>query len=281
MGTVVDPDWAILMPERNYPQLITDNDTPTDFDARTTWANCEPVINHIRDQSNCGSCWAHGTTEALNDRMCISTHDAETPFTTLLSVADTTACCGFLACQSMGCNGGQVGTPWAWFKNTGVVTGGGYDTTGTCFNYTMERCAHHVDSDTLPLCDDVTQVQPQCTKTCPDDETRTYADDKHSASSSYGLRGIDNIKKDIQTYGTVTAAFTVYEDFLTYKTGVYTQPLPDSGVAALGGHAIKVIGWGHDDASDLDYWLCINSWNETWGDGGSFKIQQGACGING
>ena len=98
MGTVVDPDWAIMMPERNYPQLIADNATPTNFDARTEWAGCNDVINHIRDQSNCGSCWAHGTTEALNDRMCISTHDAETPFTTLLSVADTTACCGFLAC---------------------------------------------------------------------------------------------------------------------------------------------------------------------------------------
>ena len=156
MGTIVDPEWAINSYPRSDARIISD-DIPTDFDARTQWPECESVINHVRDQSNCGSCWAHGTTEALNDRICISTNGS---FTTLLSVSDTTACCNFLHCQSMGCNGGQVGSPWKWFSNSGVVTGGDYGTTGTCFNYTMEQCAHHVDSETLPLCDDVKQVQP-------------------------------------------------------------------------------------------------------------------------
>ena len=76
------------------------------------------------------------------------------------------------------------------------------------------------------------------------------------------------------TNGTVTAAFTVYEDFLTYKSGVYSH---QTG-SALGGHAIKCIGWGTEN--DEDYWLCVNSWNNTWGDMGTFKILQGNCGIN-
>lgn len=83
------------------------------------------MINDIRDQSNCGSCWAFGTTEAFNDRRCIKTGDL-----TLLSSLDTAGCCGFLNCFSMGCNGGQVGTPWKWFENTGVVTGGDYSDNG-------------------------------------------------------------------------------------------------------------------------------------------------------
>jgi len=272
MGTIVDEDWAIKMPVRDTPMLVNDS-LPTDFDARTEWADCEPVINHVRDQSNCGSCWAHGTTEALNDRLCISSGGA---YQTLLSVADTTACCNGTQCFSFGCNGGQVGTPWGWFNRTGVVTGGDYGSTGTCFNYTMEQCAHHVDSDTLPLCDDVTQVQPQCTETCPDDASRIYADDKHKASGSYGFKSVDDIKQDISTYGTVTAAFTVYEDFLTYKSGVYTH---QSG-SALGGHAIKCIGWGLDEDSGMEYWLCVNSWNNTWGDQGTFKIATDQCGIS-
>jgi cathepsin B len=95
--------------------------------------------------------------------------------------------------------------------------------------------------------------------------------------SSYGFGVIENedkIKQDIFTYGSVTAAFTVYEDFLTYKSGVYQHTTG----SALGGHAIKVIGWGVED--DTDYWLVVNSWNDTWGDKGLFKIKMGECGIN-
>ena len=102
MGTIVDPDWAIVQHPRASP-VVANDDVPTEFDARTAWPECESVINHVRDQSNCGSCWAHGTTEALNDRICISTGGN---YSELLSVSDTTACCGFLQCNSMGCNGG-------------------------------------------------------------------------------------------------------------------------------------------------------------------------------
>mmetsp|Transcript_28792 Transcript_28792/g.38397 ORF Transcript_28792/g.38397 Transcript_28792/m.38397 type:complete len:409 (+) Transcript_28792:21-1247(+) len=270
MGTIVDPDWTITLRPRDSPMLTAD-DLPESFDSREAWPECESVINHVRDQSNCGSCWAHGTTEALNDRICISTGGN---FTTLLSVADTTACCNFLQCQSMGCNGGQVGSPWGWFKSKGVVSGGDFGSSGTCYNYTMEQCAHHVDSKTLPLCDDVKKVAPTCSKTCPDESSLSYDDDKHFSASSYGLRGVDDIKADIQKYGTVTSAFTVYEDFLTYKSGVYQH----STGSALGGHAIKTIGWGTENGED--YWLCVNSWNNTWGDEGTFKIKMGDCGIN-
>jgi len=41
----------------------------------------------------------------------------------------------------------------------------------------------------------------------------------------------------------VTAAFTVYEDFVTYKTGVYKHTTGK----ALGGHAVKIIGYGTEN----------------------------------
>lgn len=104
-----------------------------------------------------------------------------------------------------------------------------------------------------------------------------YKTNKTKAISSYGFGSIatvNKVKKDLMAYGSVTGAFTVYEDFLTYKSGVYQHT---SG-AALGGHAIKVIGWGVEN--NVKYWLCVNSWNRTWGDEGLFKIKQGNCGIN-
>lgn len=47
----------------------------------------------------------------------------------------------------------------------------------------------------------------------------------------------------------------------------------------LGGHAIKIIGWGTENGSP--YWLVANSWNTDWGDKGYFKILRGndECGI--
>ena len=79
---------------------------------------------------------------------------------------------------------------------------------------------------------------------------------------------------DIMTNGPVSASFTVYSDFLTYKTGVYTQ---QSG-SVLGGHAVKIYGWGVE--AGTPYWLVANS-NNYWGDFGSFKIVRGKdeCGI--
>jgi len=81
---------------------------------------------------------------------------------------------------------------------------------------------------------------------------------------------VNNIKSDLLKYGTVTAAFTVYEDFLTYKSGVYKHLTGK----ALGGHAVKIIGWG------TDHWIVVNSWNDSWGDKGTFRIAFGDCGID-
>lgn len=49
----------------------------------------------------------------------------------------------------------------------------------------------------------------------------------------------------------------------------------------MGGHAVKIIGWGVEN--NIDYWLVANSWNTDWGDNGFFKIKRGndECGFEG
>lgn len=51
----------------------------------------------------------------------------------------------------------------------------------------------------------------------------------------------------------------------------------------MGGHAVKIIGWGTDEDSGEDFWLVANSWNPSWGEGGLFRILRGVneCGIEG
>ena len=76
-------------------------------------------------------------------------------------------------------------------------------------------------------------------------------------------------------HGSVEAAFEVYSDFPTYTTGVYHHV---SG-SYLGGHAIKMMGWGVENG--IKYWIIVNSWNPSWGDNGTFKMLRGSnhCGI--
>jgi C1A family cysteine protease len=80
---------------------------------------------------------------------------------------------------------------------------------------------------------------------------------------------------DMAQNGPVTAAFSVYEDFLTYKSGVYKHTTG----SYLGGHAISIVGYG--TLNGEDYWKVKNSWNPTWGDKGYFLIARGVdeCGI--
>jgi len=128
LGAIVDPDLIVKTPDFQYMDELM---PPTSFDARTQWPNCKSIAT-IRDQANCGSCWAFGTTEAFNDRACISDYDKNGPSLPLFSTADTVGCCGFLQCFSMGCNGGQIATPWSWFGKSGVVSGGLMGDKSTC-----------------------------------------------------------------------------------------------------------------------------------------------------
>jgi len=277
---------AILKGDADYKEFLTpkpeDFDSsinvavPTDFDVRTAFPDCAEVSGHIGDQSSCGSCWAFGSTMAFNDRRCIATGDK-----TFLSVEDTTANCGLFHCASQGCGGGHPGAAWKWFAGTGVVTGGGYEMIGqgkTCGPYSLAPCAHHVDSTVYPACPSSEYSTPSISSCTEASYGMNYKDDKIKAGSAYDLSGnIPKIQQDVMTYGSATMAFTVYDDFPTYKSGVYRA----TSSKALGGHAVRLLGWGVEDGQD--YWLIANSWNEEWGNGGTFKIARGnnECGIEG
>ena len=136
LGTIVDDEYKHTLPVISRGH-IESSSLPTDFDSRTQWSNCADVIGHIRDQSACGCSWVFGSTEAYNDRMCITSDGS---FQQLLSVEDTCACCNFLKCDSDGCNGGQPTEPREWFESNGVVSGGDHDDIGgndTCDPFTV------------------------------------------------------------------------------------------------------------------------------------------------
>lgn len=240
---------------------------PDNFDPRTQWPNCTS-LKEVRDQGDCGSCWAFGAVESMTDRICIKS-GGKTNFH--YSAEDLMTCCG--SCGN-GCDGGFPAEAWMYFQKDGLVSGGQYNSSQGCQPYLIPACDHHVSGKLMPCSKKETKT-PRCSKECRSGYPTTFAKDKHYGATSYHVRGEDNIMQELVQNGPMEAAFTVYADFLQYKSGVYSHT---SG-SALGGHAVKIMGYGTENGSK--YWLVANSWNSDWGDKGFFKIARGRdeCGI--
>lgn len=240
---------------------------PTSFDARQQWGAMCPSTKDVRDQGSCGSCWAVSAAETMTDRTCIHSNGTSSPY---LAAEDILSCCGFF-CGS-GCDGGFPSAAQNYWVSAGVVSGGPYGSQQGCLDYSIAPCEHHV-SGTRPACQEGGST-PSCTKTCQNGSP--WAKAKHFGSTSYSISSdVSAIQQEIMTNGPVQGTYTVYADFPTYKSGVYQHT---SG-AELGGHAIKIIGWGVEQGTP--YWLVANSWNSDWGANGFFKILRGQdeCGI--
>jgi len=235
---------------------------PDTFDSRDKWPAC-PTIFEIRDQAACGSCWAIAVAEAMSDRICIQNKGDYVH----VSAEDLMTCCD--ECGN-GCDGGYPLAAVQFMVDTGIVTGSNYTVNTGCSPYKIPPCDHHLDHPGKYQPCGESQPTPPCEKKCIDGYDKSYSDDKHFGSSAYSVdSSVSKIQKEIMTNGPVVAAFTVYEDFLHYKSGVYQHV--SGGIA--GGHAVKIIGWGTENS--VPYWLVANSWNNDWGLDGFFKMIRG------
>lgn len=245
---------TILRSERTEESYIenvkryTSYDTiPDEFDSRNKWPQ---YIHPIRNQKRCGSCWAFSAAEVLSDRFTIATSGT---VDVVLSPQDLVSCDQ----NDMGCMGGQLFSAWKYMVRSGLVT-------DACFPYTSGN-------------GDATA----CRTTCSD--TESFVKSKHRAKNYYTLRTVEDIQMDILRHGPVQAAFRVYKSFMSYKSGVYQRNWWAFWDRMLGGHAVKIVGWGTSQKNNknVDYWLVANSWDTTWGEDGYFKIVRGKneCGI--
>jgi cathepsin B len=85
---------------------------PESFDARNQWKSC---IHPIRNQAQCGSCWAFGSSEAFSDRACIA---SKGKVNTVFSAEDLVACDS----SNFACNGGYLNKAWEYIEKEGLVT---------------------------------------------------------------------------------------------------------------------------------------------------------------
>jgi len=226
---------------------------PPSFDSRENWPKCD-TIGTILNQAECGSCWAFACVESISDRFCINSNAS---INVALSETDLVTC----DFEQGGCEGGDPFSAWCWVITNGLVS-------NACSPYTIPTCPPQEQ----PCLNFVNT--PNCVKQCVNNQT--WSSSKKYLSQAYYLSSNQlDIAAEIVAHGPVEAAFSVYEDFLHYKSGVYVH---ESG-AYVGGHAVKIIGYGTENGTP--YWLIANSWTTYWGNKGFFKMLRGAdeCGI--
>jgi len=262
-GAVLRDNTAIVQ-DPTFPKNLT---IPDRFEAAERWPKCARTIGDIRDQSNCGCCWAFAATESATDRLCVGTGGAiDVP----LSAENLCFCA-----EAKGCQGGMLNTAWEYVRGNGLVTGGQYNGTGPfgkglCVDFSLAP----MTSPSEPMA-----KSPQCPTKCDKGAKAQYA---NFETDRYGFKGEidllsneDMIQKSMLLGGPVETAFTVYGDFPNYDSGVYHQ----TNSTVLGGHAVKIVGWG--ELEGTKYWRIANSWTSNWGEKGYFLMLRGVdeCGI--
>lgn len=93
LGTIVS--GPVGLPDVEVNQAASDS-----FDSRTKWPSC---VHAIRDQQQCGSCWAFAASEAFSDRLCIAG-----VANTVVSPQDLVSCDK----NNYACDGGYLNLAW-------------------------------------------------------------------------------------------------------------------------------------------------------------------------
>jgi C1A family cysteine protease len=196
---------------------------PATLDWRNNGGN---FVTPIRNQGNCGSCWAFSTTAGLEAYTLIQNNQPGTNLDTSEQI--------LVSCSGSGsCGGGGPDYAARYIRDVGLPS-------ESCFPYTA--------------------TDVSCSGACADWKSSTY-----KVGSIVSVpKTVSDIKTALATYGPLPTVFNVYQDFFSYRSGVYSYT---TGSFA-GGHAVLIVGY--DDPGQ--YFVVKNSWGAGWGEAGYFKI---------
>lgn len=215
---------------------------PTSFDWRTKGA-----VTPVKDQGQCGSCWAFSATEEIESMWFLSNNTLPT-----LSPQQITSCDK----TDGGCNGGDTPTAYAYVKSASGLesnsaypyTSGTSGQTGSCkFDKTK----------VVATISGFSYATSPCTDSCTKQDENTLASNLAS---------------------TGPVSICVYaESWMDYTSGILKSNCPkDYGSLD---HCVQLVGY--DKTGSTPYWIVRNSWNTDWGVAGYIYIQSGSnlCGV--
>jgi cathepsin X len=210
----------------------------------------------------CGSCWAHGATSALSDRIKIARKgmapDVNLAIQYILN-------CGVDVAGS--CNGGSHLAAYKFIKDSGYIP---YD---TCLAY--EACSSDSEEDGCQGRDYSCKPINIC-RTC---STFTNNGGKcvgldyfpNATISEYGaVKGYHNMMSEIYHRGPIACGINA-NAILQYGGGVYDNDKESKEID----HIVSITGWGYDNSTGKQYWNVRNSWGEYWGEMGYIRVVLG------
>jgi C1A family cysteine protease len=206
---------------------------PSKFDWRTHGQTVTPV----KDQGQCGSCWAFSTIENLESMYYLKTKDSQ-----ILSEQELVDCDP----QSQGCGGGW--TYWAWE----YLSNAGGDETESSYPYKAVNQPCKFSSGKIKAhVHDYKYAIPACKAgPCP-------SQDEKALQAAVAKIGPMSVCVNAQTWN-------------DYQGGVI-QGSDCSGDAGGIDHCVQLVGYDWDQG----YWIVRNSWNTNWGDNGYIYLQTG------
>jgi C1A family cysteine protease len=195
-------------------------------------------VTPIKDQGNCGSCWAFSTVGPLESQILLQGGG-----TVSLSEQYLVSC----NVDRWSCNGG-------WFAHNYHMNESGQDNNGPGAVLTSE--------------DPYTATSAPCSKTY--DHPYRISNWAYIGSES-AVPSVQAIKQAIHDYGPISAGIYVGPKFQAYRSGVFNTN--ESGTI---NHAIVLVGWQDQPGTTTGgYWILRNSWGTTWGQNGYMYIGYG------
>lgn len=199
----------------------------------------------VKDQGQCGSCWAFAAIVVVEFNHCVKFGNKPV----LLSEEQLVDC----STVNYGCNGG-----WQDEALKYIATNGKGSFTDASYPYIAS-------GGTAGQCKTTGITGATISTTKP----VTYLPAGNVAA----------IKAVLDSRNLVTVDIAVVSSFMNYASGVYVEPNCNSNI--LGYHAITVVGYGTNAATNTNYWIIRNSWSAGWGQGGYIFFKSGVnqCGV--
>jgi C1A family cysteine protease len=218
----------------------------------------------VRDQGDCGDCWAYSTTSTLADRYAVKyiNFGLKAPELSILWTVTNTKYYKYKNVNNYSCEGGNIPDAISLFQNIGCK---------------LEECwpMDLITGKVYPQA--LMTLRENCCWNCCSDSTKSnniYKSGSANYLSNTNLFSNEeitkNIQKEILTNGPVTAHYLVFDDFYEYcdnKDKVYIRNSQNDE----GWHAVEIVGWGKN-SDGIRYWEVKNSWGTSFCDNGYFKI---------